>query len=245
MIYRLSLLDTHERSRLLFYKLIARAINIKLTDNFEYIIYRAKLACYENERFKISTRNLKRFLVFIEDKEFYIHSGISYKAIFRGLLGIIKIKPKSGGSTIIQQLVRTLFIKDFQKRKRRKLIELSLAPWMSGILSKDNILDIYLASVRFEKSCFGVFEAMKHYWSEPIPEPNNSQAFFLIERVSNIKSKLLVNKIIETAKSAENRGLMTKSDLYELAIIYSDAVNSGKIFATSDELSKLKCGLTK
>ncbi|HDX8591369.1 biosynthetic peptidoglycan transglycosylase [Aeromonas dhakensis] len=243
--YRFSLLDTHERSRLLFYKLIAKTINIKLMDNFEYIIYRAKLACYENERLNISTKNLKRFLVFIEDKEFYSHSGISYKAIFRGLLGILKIKPRSGGSTIIQQLVRTLFIKDFQKRKRRKLIELSLAPWMSDILPKENILDIYLASVRFEKGCFGVLEAMKYYWGNPISEPNNAQAFFLIERVSNIKSKLLVNKIIETARSAKSSNLMTESDLHELAVLYSDAVNSGKIFSTSDELSNLNCGLIK
>lgn len=238
-IYRLSLLDTHETSRLLFYKLLSKIIDLPLTENTEYITYRAKLAVYETKRLKISTTNIKRFLVFIEDKDFYRHAGISYKSLTRSLLGLIKIKPKSGGSTIAQQLIRTLFITDLQKIKRRKFIELALAPWITSVFNKDLILDIYISSVRFERRCFGIVAAMNHFWGNVEKNPTNAQAFFLIERVSNIRSKLLVNKIIETIRSARENGLLSNEDIKEIIDLYFNAVEHGKIIANKAELLKL------
>lgn len=242
-IFRFSLLDTHETSRLLFYKEVSKMINLPLAQNFEYIIYRAKLACYETERLKVSTGKIKKFLVFIEDKDFYRHSGISYKSLMRCMLGVVKLKPRSGGSTIIQQLTRTLFVQDLSKTKRRKIIELSLAPWVSELFHKDLILNMYISSVRFERGCFGVLDAMRYFWGEPINEPTNSQAFFLIERVSNIRSKLLVNKIIKTSRSSREQGLMNYDDLDELIGLYAEAVKNGKIIASQDELLRLAEGV--
>lgn len=243
LIFRVSLLDTHETSRLIFYKQLSRIIGLPLTQNIEYIIYRAKLACYETDRIKVTTRNIKKFLVFIEDKDFYSHSGISYKSLARIILGLMKIKPKSGGSTIVQQLTRTLFIQDLSKTKRRKLIELALAPWITSIFPKETILEIYISSVRFERGCFGVVEAMEYFWKEPVKNATNAQAFFLIERVSNIRSRLLVNKIIETARSARDQGIMDRSDLKSLINLYTEAVQNKKIIATEADLIKLVKGI--
>lgn len=244
VIYRLSLLDTHEKLRLLFYKFVSRRIGLPLIENTEYISYRAKLAAYETDRLKISTLNIKRFLVFIEDREFYSHSGISYKSLARSLLSLIKIKSRSGGSTIAQQLIRTLFIKDLSKTKRRKFIELGLAPWITSVFGRDLILDIYISSVRFERRCFGVVEAMSHFWGKVEKSPTNAQAFFLIERVSNIRSKLLVNKIIETVRSAKEHGLLSAEDIKSLVNLYTDAVENGKITADQTELLKLSVGIS-
>ncbi len=243
LIFRVSLLDTHETTRLIFYKQLSRIIGLPLTQNIEYIIYRAKLACYETDRLKVTTTNIKKFLIFIEDKDFHSHSGISYKSLVRILLGLMRIKPKSGGSTIVQQLTRTLFIQDLRKTKRRKLIELSLAPWITSVFSKEIILDIYISSVRFEHKCFGVVEAMEHFWGEPVTNATNAQAFFLIERVSNIRSKLLVNKIIETARSAREQGMMDQSDLKSLIDLYTEAVQDKKIISTQADLLKLEVGI--
>ncbi|MCU7375796.1 transglycosylase domain-containing protein [Paucibacter sp. O1-1] len=126
---------------------------------------------------KVTTRNIKKFLVFIEDKDFDTHSGISYKSLARIILGLMKIKPKSGGSTIVQQLTRTLFIQDLSKTKRRKLIELALAPWITSIFPKETILKIYISSVRFRRGCFGVVEAMEYFWKKPVKNATNAQAF--------------------------------------------------------------------
>jgi len=243
LIFRVSLLDTHETTRLIFYKNFSKIVGLPLTQNIEYIIYRAKLACYETDRLKVTTKNIKKFLIFIEDKEFYSHSGISYKSLARIVLGLMKIKPKSGGSTIVQQLIRTLFIQDLSKTKRRKVIELALAPWITSVFLKEEILDIYISSVRFESRCFGVVEAMNHFWGKPVKNATNAQAFFLIERVSNIRSKLLVNKIIETAKSARDQGIMDESDLKSLIELYIAAVQDNKIIATQADLLRLAEGI--
>jgi penicillin-binding protein 1A len=243
MIYRFSLFDTHETSRLIFYKFISKIIGLPLTENIEYIVYRAKLAVYETDRLKVSTTNIKKFLIFIEDKNFHHHSGISYKSLARSILGLIKIKPRSGGSTIVQQLTRTLFIQNLSRTKRRKFIELALAPWVTSVFAKELILDIYISSVRFEHRCFGVIEAMDHFWGMVEKNPTKAQAFFLIERVSNIKSKLLVNKIIETVRSAKKQGVMNADDIRHLVDLYAEAVGNGKITADHLELLKLTEGV--
>lgn len=240
LIYRVSLLDVHETPRLLFYSLLAKSIGLPLVENIEYIIYRAKLSFYETDRLKIDTKNIKTFLVFIEDKRFYSHAGIDYKSLLRSLLGLAKLKPRSGGSTIAQQVIRTLFISSLDKTYRRKFLELSLAPWLTSIFSKDTILEIYISAVRFERNCFGIVEAMEHFWGKVEKTPSNAQAFFLIERVSNVRSRLLVNKIIETAKSAKARGLMNGSDLRALVSLYEKAINDNKIKASNNDINMLQ-----
>lgn len=240
-IYRKSLLDTHERFLLLFIKDLSKTIYLKLVDNFEYIIYRAKLATYETNRQKIELKNLKEILIFIEDKSFYKHYGVSLKGLGRA----ISPKIKSGGSTITQQVVRTLFIHELHKIIRRKIVEILLALWFEQVITKNEILEIYLASVRFEKGIFGILEAMEYFFGDQIKHPTKTQAFFLIERVSNIRSGLLFNKIIDTVKAAKQKELLINSDINELFHIYENAINERKIIAHQSDLLELKTGLLK
>jgi penicillin-binding protein 1A len=237
--FRSALLDTHETMRLLYSKIIASIISLPITQNTEYLIYRAKLATYETDRMKVSLTNLTKSLVFIEDRSFYKHSGVSFKAIGRSLLSLLKLKRRSGGSTINQQLTRTLFILNLSKTKRRKLIEILLAPWLNTVLNKQEILSIYLSSVRFENRCFGVIPAMKHFFGEVVTEPSPAQAFFLVERVSNIKQSLLTSKIIATALAAKENGVLSQCDLHELATLYQEAIYKRTIIDHSSRIDKL------
>ncbi|OOF32107.1 biosynthetic peptidoglycan transglycosylase [Salinivibrio proteolyticus] len=239
LIFRTSLLDTHENLRLLITQRISKLINLPVAPNIEYLIYRANLATYETNRHKVSLENLIQLLVFIEDREFYQHSGISYKGIGRGILSLFKLKRRSGGSTIHQQLVRTLFILDLSKTNRRKLVEILLAPWLDKALDKRTVLEIYICSVRYENRCFGVMSAMNYFFGEVIHSPSKAQAFFLVERVSNIRKSLLANKIVATAKSAKEKGVLSKSDLIELSSIYKSLVNEGKIIDHNGSLERL------
>lgn len=70
-VYRKALLDTHERPGLLIARNIARAIQLRIVNNFEYVIYRATLARYEIVRLKVDLSNLKQLLVHIEDRSYY------------------------------------------------------------------------------------------------------------------------------------------------------------------------------
>jgi penicillin-binding protein 1A len=242
-IYRRALLDMHETMFFLFINSCARVIRLGTVRSIENILYRAKLAVFEIQRVRINTSTLKELLIFIEDKDFHRHKGISLKALFRAFLGLFNLKPKSGGSTISQQLVRTLFITEPTKKNRRKFIEILMALWIERVLSKNQILDLYLSSVRFEKGIYGVPAAMRYFWERKIKEPSKSQAFFLIERVSNIRSKILSAKIFETAIKAKQIGLIRQTDLSKLEKIYREAVQNGKLNDpdnTVDNLKKLK-----
>ncbi|HHX8301630.1 TPA: biosynthetic peptidoglycan transglycosylase [Vibrio diabolicus] len=239
LIFRTSLLDTHENLRLLITQRASKLISLPVAPNIEYLIYRANLATYETDRHKVSLKNLMQLLVFIEDRDFYKHSGISYKAIGRGILSLFKLKRRSGGSTIHQQLVRTLFILDLSKTKRRKFVEILLAPWLDKALEKRRILEVYICSVRYENRCFGVVPAMQHFFGEIIQNPSKAQAFFLVERVSNIRKSLLANKIVATAKTAKEKGILSDSDLKELSSIYKRVVSDGKVIDHNNSLERL------
>jgi len=227
IIIRQSLFDTNETYLLLRTKFYAKLLAVRLVPNFEYIIYRAKLAWCETERLDINTDVLASMLVFLEDKDFYIHGGISYKAIFRAVLGLIKIKRPSGGSTITQQLVRSLFIVDFSKKFRRKFLETLLAPWFETICTKQEIIKMYLSSVRFEKHVFGLPEAMKHFFGKVIQNPSRAEAFFLVERVSNVQSLILVNRIGDLIRQAYKQNFLSAKDVCELIKIYVDMMDKG------------------
>jgi len=227
LTFRTTLYDTNERKTLSFAKLLAWFIALSLKNNFEYVIYRAKLSMYETERIKVPLKILQEILIFIEDRNFFKHKGISIKAIIRAFLSIFRIKRRSGGSTITQQLVRTLFIKDMSKTFRRKVIEILLALWFERICTKEEILKIYLSSVRFDYGVYGVTSAIRHFFGKKLNRSvSKAEAFFLIERISNIKSLILVDKIIHTIKQMRENNMISNEDIAQIKSIYSEKVKS-------------------
>ncbi|ELS3155207.1 transglycosylase domain-containing protein [Vibrio parahaemolyticus] len=114
-----------------------------------------------------------------------------------------------------------------------------LAPWLDKALEKRRILEVYICSVRYENRCFGVVPAMQHFFGEIIQNPSKAQAFFLVERVSNIRKSLLANKIVATAKTAKEKGILSDSDLKELSSIYKRVVSDGKVIDHNNSLERL------
>lgn len=228
-LYRIALFDTHERTGLIFAILCAKSIRLKLIDNIEHVIYRAKLAKFELHRLGVDLSVPKMLLVHIEDKEFYSHSGVSLKGLARLVLSVLGIRRRSGGSTITQQLVRTLFIRDQTKLIRRKIVEIMLAHWFTKVSTKSDQLETYLASVRFEVGVFGLAAAMKHFFGVTRKTVSPAEAFFLIERISNVRSRLLVERIDQMAKAGIAAGVLCPQDLMQLIKLYADAIETGKI----------------
>lgn len=235
--FRVALYDTNELKSLSFAKLLATFMHLKLVDDFEYVIYRAKLAMYETRRIKVDLTTAKGTVIFIEDRDFFKHKGVSIKALARALLGFFKIKRRSGGSTITQQLVRTLFIRDMSKTFRRKIVEIILALWFEKICSKEEILEIYLSSVRFEYQTYGIVEARKHFFQRTSDlSVSKAEAFFLIERVSNVRSSILVDKISHTIKQMWENRMLNREDIAQIKGVYSKMFQSGKLKVASREI---------
>ena len=94
--------------------------------------------------------DLRRATVAIEDERFYKHKGVDVSAIVRaGIKNLESGETVQGGSTLTQQLVRALYIKDPKRNFARKIREAKLASELEEKHSKTWILDNYLNSVPY------------------------------------------------------------------------------------------------
>lgn len=204
-------------------------MRVRLVDNFEQVIYRARLAVFEAERLGVDLSKSYRFLIHIEDKDFYRHRGVSLKATLGALWSTIWRGKRRGGSTLSQQLVRTLFIVDYQKTFRRKILETALALYLETKIDKKEVLAWYMVSVRFERGVLGAIAAMKHFMGRIIREPTGAEWFFLCERLANTRSLVLEARVDELCQNALEDGLLHPSDLRTLAQLYETQVQVGRI----------------
>jgi penicillin-binding protein 1A len=94
--------------------------------------------------------DLRRATVAIEDERFYKHKGVDLSAIVRaGIKNLESGETVQGGSTLTQQLVRALYIKDPKRNFARKIREAKLASELEEEHSKTWILHSYLNSVPY------------------------------------------------------------------------------------------------
>jgi penicillin-binding protein 1A len=102
---------------------------------------------------------LRQAVVAIEDRRFYRHGGIDPVGVGRAAYRDVKNgRLSEGGSTITQQLARTLFLSN-RRTLGRKAKEAVLALLLEAMLGKDQILELYLNRVYLSGGVYGV-EAM-------------------------------------------------------------------------------------
>lgn len=107
-------------------------------------------------------------LLAIEDTLFFEHSGINYDAIIRAMVKNIKNgRFGEGGSTLTQQLVKNVILTR-ERTFSRKLKEALLTIQVERVLSKEQILEIYLNEVFFGHGYHGVKTAALGYFKKPL-----------------------------------------------------------------------------
>ncbi|TAL30631.1 MAG: monofunctional biosynthetic peptidoglycan transglycosylase [Spirochaetes bacterium] len=115
-----------------------------------------------------------------EDAGFYQHRGIDVNALKRayamnkGLGGNFL-----GGSTITQQLARTLFLTP-QKSYFRKYAEIIAALTMELAMPKKRILELYLNYVELGRGVFGLGQAARTHYGKPLDNLSQDEAVRLI-----------------------------------------------------------------
>jgi len=115
----------------------------------------------------------------IEDQRFWEHPGIDRKAIFRALVENSKAGKKvQGGSTLTQQLVKNMVLTR-EKTYKRKFQEMWLAYKMEQMLSKQEILELYLNRVDLGNRAFGVEAASQRLFGKSAQEISLSEAVVL------------------------------------------------------------------
>ncbi len=99
----------------------------------------------------------------IEDRRFYSHWGIDPRGLARAAWSNATGGPVQGGSTITQQLAKLSFLTP-ERSLTRKLREMLIAFWLEGWLTKDEILERYLANAYFGDNRYGLHAASLHYF---------------------------------------------------------------------------------
>jgi penicillin-binding protein 1A len=104
----------------------------------------------------------------VEDSNFYNHFGIDFLAILRAAwVNITHLKIKQGGSTITQQLSKTI-LRDTKKSFARKFLEALLTLQIEQEYSKEEILEIYFNLVYLGHGTTGLSSAANVYFSKDV-----------------------------------------------------------------------------
>ncbi len=116
----------------------------------------------------------------VEDARFYEHKGFDplrmMGALIRNLQGF-GVR-QQGASTITQQITRALFLTP-EKTFTRKIKEILLARKIESVLTKDQILELYLNQIYFGEGAYGVAVAARTYFGKELKDIRLGEAAFL------------------------------------------------------------------
>jgi penicillin-binding protein 1A len=135
--------------------------------------------------YKDLSKNVIEALVATEDKRFYLHSGIDFEGLFRGVLYTI-IGKKQGGSTITQQLALAQFSDKGHEHNRVKRVIQKLQEWIISVqlerrYTKEEILTMYFNSVDFGAyNTYGIRAASHTYFNTTPDKLTPEQAALLV-----------------------------------------------------------------
>lgn len=115
-----------------------------------------------------------------EDKRFYLHPGVDPIGIARAIVrNISTMSINEGGSTITQQLARTLYLTP-KVTWERKIKEMFIALWLERHRTKEEILQMYINSIYMGNGLYGFASASKYYFGKDLSELSLNEAVLLI-----------------------------------------------------------------
>ena len=114
----------------------------------------------------------------IEDARFYEHGGVDYKGVLRAALANIGNLKSQGASTITMQVARNVYLTS-EKTYTRKIYEILLTFKLEHLLSKDQILEIYMNQIFLGNRAYGFAAASEIYFGKPLGDINIAEAAML------------------------------------------------------------------
>lgn len=158
---------------------------------------------------------VKQAIVSTEDKRFYKHKGIDYKGIMRAVWAMIQDgEVTQGGSSITQQLARTVFLSN-ERTWERKIEEMYIAVELEAKYSKDDILEFYLNNVYFANGYYGIEAASQGYFGMDVNHLSLSEMAYLCSIPNNPN---LYNPVKNHDKTMKRRNRILKAMLEEQVI---------------------------
>ncbi|MHB8651906.1 MAG: PBP1A family penicillin-binding protein [Minisyncoccota bacterium] len=122
---------------------------------------------------------LRNATIATEDDQFYSHEGVRITSILRAFfVDLFGGGYTQGGSTITQQVVKNTLLST-EKTITRKIKEIILAVKIEHVLSKDEILSIYLNETPYGGNMYGVEEASKTFFGKSANDLTLAESAYL------------------------------------------------------------------
>ena len=121
---------------------------------------------------------MKNAVLAIEDARFFSHSGVDYLGVIRAGLANFGRSKSQGASTITMQVARNVYL-SAEKSYTRKIYEILLTFKLEHLLSKDQILEIYMNQIFLGNRAYGFAAASEAYFGKPLKEISIAEAAML------------------------------------------------------------------
>ena len=126
--------------------------------------------------------DLARAVIASEDQRFCQHHGVDWVEFQDAMDG--EEGPTRGASTVSMQVAKNLFLWDGHSFIRKGL-EMPLAYYMDGVLTKRRMLEIYLNIVEWAPGVYGAEAAAQHHFGKPAAKLNRREAALLAAVLPN------------------------------------------------------------
>ena len=160
----------------------------------------------------------------IEDARFYQHGGVDYLGVMRaGLANLGKAKSQ-GASTITMQVARNVYLSS-EKTFTRKIYEILLTFKLEHLLSKNQILEIYMNQIFLGNRAYGFAAASEAYFGKHLKDITIAEAAMLAglpkapsayNPISNpqrarIRQRHIIDRMLENGFITENEAETAKA----------------------------------
>ena len=121
---------------------------------------------------------VKDAVLAIEDTRFFQHGGVDYKGMVRAALANLGRVKSQGASTITMQVARNVYLSS-EKTFTRKIYEILLTFKLEHLLTKDQILEIYMNQIYLGNRAYGFAAASEAYFGKPLESVSIAEAAML------------------------------------------------------------------
>jgi penicillin-binding protein 1A len=121
---------------------------------------------------------MKDAVLAIEDAHFYEHGGINYKSVLRAGIANLGQAKSQGASTITMQVAKNVYLSS-EKAYTRKIYEILLTFKLESMLTKDQILEVYMNQIFLGQRAYGFAMASEIYFGKPLKNITIAEAAML------------------------------------------------------------------
>ncbi|WP_435102954.1 penicillin-binding protein 1A [Arhodomonas sp. AD133] len=171
-----------------------------------------------------------------EDQRFFEHPGVDYQGLMRAVWYLVRTGEKGpGGSTITMQVARNFFLSP-EQTYIRKAREILLALEIERLLSKEEIMELYLNKIYLGEGAYGVAAAARIYYGRSLDELDLAQTAMI---AGLPKAPSAWNPVANPGRAVERRNYVLRR-MFEMEMIDSDTYAQARQAPITAEVHRVR-----